>query len=331
MTDERLQQIEQRAEAGSACWDDPIGDARWLIGQLRDARAGNEALRLRVDLKADTEAANADLEHRIDVVTEERNAAWAENEAARLRGMRAGERGRLWLARELQDAEVEVERLKHQLASDQADANCGGYTAGYSAAVRDCREDREALAAERDEARAKIEDYRKTVEYFDLQSKRRMAERDELRAEVDELRLRHQDAEALARKRGHELEALSREAERLQRGGAELGRIMERHGRWLVDATHSQDVIGEDGDGDWAVVWERLAQLGARADAAEVGLAEAEARLRDEEAKLAAIHRLHNEEEVRGATARWWQCSECHQPVPCVTVRALDGERETDE
>lgn len=67
------------------------------------------------------------------------------------------------------------------------------------------------------------------------------------------------------------------EIERLRRGGAELGRILDRTLRDALDASGRHDVIGEDGDGDWALVWETLAELRPRAEAAE---AEVE-RLRD--------------------------------------------------
>ena len=62
------------------------------------------------------------------------------------------------------------------------------------------------------------------------------------------------------------------EAERLKRGGAELGKIVVRHGEMVLDATGLHDWIDEDGDGDWAAVWENLATLRPRAESAESDL-----------------------------------------------------------
>ena len=66
---------------------------------------------------------------------------------------------------------------------------------------------------------------------------------------------------------------LRAEVERLRRGGAELGRILERTLNDALDASGRYDVIQEDGDGDWAVVWETLAELRPRATAAEADAA----------------------------------------------------------
>jgi hypothetical protein len=83
------------------------------------------------------------------------------------------------------------------------------------------------------------------------------------------------DAElAPLRARVAELEA---EVERLKRGGAELGRILDRTLRDALDASGRHDVIGDDGDGDWEVVWETLAELRPRAERAEAALARVEA------------------------------------------------------
>lgn len=37
-----------------------------------------------------------------------------------------------------------------------------------------------------------------------------------------------------------------------------MGDIITRQGQWAVEATSSEDVIGDDGDGDWEVVWDRV-------------------------------------------------------------------------
>jgi hypothetical protein len=71
------------------------------------------------------------------------------------------------------------------------------------------------------------------------------------------------------------------EIERLQSAGKTLGKIIDDSLRDVLNATGSHDLIGEDGDGDWMAVFERLAELRPARDAA---LAEVE-RL---QAKLAA-------------------------------------------
>jgi hypothetical protein len=58
-----------------------------------------------------------------------------------------------------------------------------------------------------------------------------------------------------------EVARLIEERDRLQRGGAELGRQIERYLTWVLDATAMHDLIDEEGDGDWQLVWERLAEL----------------------------------------------------------------------
>lgn len=49
------------------------------------------------------------------------------------------------------------------------------------------------------------------------------------------------------------------EVERLRRGGTELGNIIRRQNQDVLDITGLHHLIGEDGDGDWAAVWENLA------------------------------------------------------------------------
>lgn len=51
------------------------------------------------------------------------------------------------------------------------------------------------------------------------------------------------------------------ELERYQRGGRTLGEQLDRTLRDIIAATDSHDLIGEDGDGDWMIVFERLAEL----------------------------------------------------------------------
>ncbi|ANW63982.1 hypothetical protein BCA37_10585 [Mycobacterium sp. djl-10] len=56
-------------------------------------------------------------------------------------------------------------------------------------------------------------------------------------------------------------EELVAEVEQLRRGGQTLGELLHRINQDVLDATNSHDLIGEDGDGDWMCVYERLAEL----------------------------------------------------------------------
>ncbi|MBF6584397.1 hypothetical protein IU414_06440 [Nocardia farcinica] len=68
-------------------------------------------------------------------------------------------------------------------------------------------------------------------------------------------------AELLAlRARVAELEA---ERDRARDAGKTIGQALATYNRIALDATGLRHVIGENGDGDWQVVWERLADLGA--------------------------------------------------------------------
>lgn len=58
------------------------------------------------------------------------------------------------------------------------------------------------------------------------------------------------------------------EVERLQGAAKTLGKIIEDTLTDVKNATNSQDLIGEDGDGDWMAVFERLAELRPARDAA---------------------------------------------------------------
>lgn len=71
---------------------------------------------------------------------------------------------------------------------------------------------------------------------------------------------------------GREENALAR-AEKAERSCRLLGKIIERDGKNLVELTNSQDIIPEDGDGDWEVVWERAQEMKDRLEQAEKAVA----------------------------------------------------------
>lgn len=62
--------------------------------------------------------------------------------------------------------------------------------------------------------------------------------------------------------------ALVEEVKRLREGGRELGRIIERQCRDILDITGLHRMIDDDGDGDWGAVWENAYSLRADRDAA---------------------------------------------------------------
>ena len=62
-----------------------------------------------------------------------------------------------------------------------------------------------------------------------------------------------------------ELEA---ELEKQKRGGRTIGKAIDRTLKWVIEASNSEDLIGDDGDGDWEIVWDRLFQLRPNLDAA---------------------------------------------------------------
>ena len=76
-------------------------------------------------------------------------------------------------------------------------------------------------------------------------------------------------AVAMAEDPDNGLVLLLAELERTKRGARELGRILDRTLRDALDASGRHDAIEEDGDGDWGVVWETLAELRPRAEKAE--------------------------------------------------------------
>lgn len=78
----------------------------------------------------------------------------------------------------------------------------------------------------------------------------------------------------------------------VRRGARTLGHIVETQGRDALDASGMHHVIGEDGDGDWAVVWEVLAELRPRAEKAEAELDRLTAALAAEQARVAAVAKV---------------------------------------
>lgn len=77
-----------------------------------------------------------------------------------------------------------------------------------------------------------------------------------------------------ARARIAELET---ERDRLERGAKTLGAQVDRQCRDVLDATGLHHLIDEDGDGDWGLVWERLAEMGSGLRAARARITELEA------------------------------------------------------
>ncbi|MGI5223001.1 hypothetical protein [Nocardia sp. CA-290969] len=57
--------------------------------------------------------------------------------------------------------------------------------------------------------------------------------------------------------------------------------VVERQCRDVLDATGMHDIIDESGDGDWALVWERIATMGADLRAAQARVWELEAFVAD--------------------------------------------------
>ncbi len=58
------------------------------------------------------------------------------------------------------------------------------------------------------------------------------------------------------------LEQAEQTVERKQRALDTLARIIEMQQDAVILATDSQDLIGEDGDGDWDAAWDRVRELG---------------------------------------------------------------------
>jgi hypothetical protein len=74
--------------------------------------------------------------------------------------------------------------------------------------------------------------------------------------------IRPRDAEFIAAARTLVPELVA-EVEKLRRACETLGGVVESQCRMALDASGLHHLIDEDGDGDWGLVWERLAELGA--------------------------------------------------------------------
>lgn len=105
------------------------------------------------------------------------------------------------------------------------------------------------------------------------------------------------------------------ELERYQRGGRTLGEQLDRTLRDILNATDSHDLIGEDGDGDWMLVFERLMALRPARDAA---LAEAD-RLKRERWEFSATVGFGDNIEERAA-----ELSEMVDPIKAAFVEAME-------
>lgn len=59
----------------------------------------------------------------------------------------------------------------------------------------------------------------------------------------------------------YRLNAIAADVDRLKRGAETLGETVEQQCRMVLEITGAYDLIGEDGDGDWGAVWDRLYAL----------------------------------------------------------------------
>lgn len=76
------------------------------------------------------------------------------------------------------------------------------------------------------------------------------------------------------------IEQQAAEVERLRRGGRTLGKIIDDSLLDVLKATDSFDLVGDDLDGDWMAVFERLAELRPARDAARAGVETLRAQLK---------------------------------------------------
>ncbi|GGJ59154.1 ead/Ea22-like family protein [Glutamicibacter ardleyensis] len=69
-----------------------------------------------------------------------------------------------------------------------------------------------------------------------------------------------------------------------------LAQVLAKHSDWVVEATDSQDIIGEDGDGDWDVVWDRVTELGESKRKAEASVARVRELALESQAEVAQMN-----------------------------------------
>lgn len=100
------------------------------------------------------------------------------------------------------------------------------------------------------------------------------------------------------------------EVEKLRRAAKTLGKIIDDSLTDVLKATDSYDLIGEDGDGDWMVVFERLMELRPARDAA-----------------MAAVGRVRELHQPVTDITDETVCTGCGAYYgDCPTLAALDGD-----
>lgn len=114
-----------------------------------------------------------------------------------------------------------------------------------------------------------------------------------------------------------ELREARTERDRLKSACMTLGQTIKQQCDDIVKITGSQDLIGEDGDGDWESVWDRGIEMRTQ--------------LSEARAAVERVRTIHIEE---WPGKPYNNCSECvhHEEYesraewPCPTIRALDGD-----
>lgn len=119
----------------------------------------------------------------------------------------------------------------------------------------------------------------------------------------------------LYEQRAESLEQDEQAVDRKQRALDTLARIIEMQQDAVILATDSQDLIGEDGDGDWDAVWDRVRELGEGK--------------RNAEQAVQRVREMHSVIPVKVNFDEFTTdyCDFCgDQEYPCPTIRALDGD-----
>lgn len=84
-----------------------------------------------------------------------------------------------------------------------------------------------------------------------------------IRAEVDDVNLERAVGNFAVARHLATILALCDEVEKLRGAARTLGKSLDAELTDILNATNSQDLIGDDGDGDWMLVHERLHALGS--------------------------------------------------------------------